>query len=477
MARKNVPALQQLLDACRKAGSVTRKAWRVRTKRPAVKLSAADRKEKRLRWLEKKTTYNAAINEIHQQLRDAAAEVHSQFPDHTLERVITDVFQSQRLKDSSKDISRYSVFTSLQMQILNANTPEGQPRQKVNQLSHIIAEKWRGMTEEERVAVTEDEIVVLRERKENKELGMWHNTDISATHDSSMTVSRVKEELTRLAARTGNECILVVTRGSLSRFRPPETYCSSEKSESFLSTVMKTSGADLAMRMDAFMVLGVEGVARNHVQILTEMKSKVSALILQKLKQCAGKYEVKKMFYTNFEEHVTRPFGIVVKNWPLKEFKNPSSISTRADVSILWNAWETGTAHFYMMTHEEHQAWEQKQDKALVEAQGRLQGVREKHAAEQITQEEDHSREEEDVPAGDRGEEGSPPAANPPHAGEGNPSSTPTTTFVHATVVTDASGVAVHSHSRTRKKRSDAGKPRKKRKTNVSGSQEGSTEA
>ncbi|KAJ4463551.1 hypothetical protein C8J55DRAFT_443785, partial [Lentinula edodes] len=227
-----------------------------------------------------------------------------------------------------KDISRYSAFTSLQMQILNANTPEGQPRQKVNQLSHIIAGKWRGMTEEERVAVTEDEIVVLRERRENKELGMWHNADISATHDSSMTVSCVKKELTRLAARTGNECILVVTRGSLSRFRPPETYCSSEKSESFLSTVMKTSGADLAMRMDAFMVLGVEGVARNHVQILTEMKSKVSALILQKLKQCAGKYEVKKMFYTNFEEHVTRPFGIVVKNWPLKEFKNPSSIST-----------------------------------------------------------------------------------------------------------------------------------------------------
>lgn len=97
-------------------------------------------------------------------------------------------------------------------------------------------------------------------------------------------------QLTRLAARTGDECILVVTRGSLSRFRPPETYCSSEKSESFLSTVMKTSGADLAMRMDAFMVLGVEGVARNHVQILTEMKSKVSALILQKLSKSSAEF-------------------------------------------------------------------------------------------------------------------------------------------------------------------------------------------
>lgn len=95
-------------------------------------------------------------------------------------------------------------------------------------------------------------------------------------------------QLTRLNARTGDESILVVSRGSLTRFRPPETYCSGVKSETFLSTVLKTSGEDLAMRMDAYMVVGVEGVARNQVQVLTEMKGKVSALILQKLSELQG---------------------------------------------------------------------------------------------------------------------------------------------------------------------------------------------
>ncbi|KAJ4492275.1 hypothetical protein C8R41DRAFT_737490, partial [Lentinula lateritia] len=256
-----------------------------------------------------------------------------------------------------KEVSRYAAFTSLQMRILNANIPEGQPCQKANQLVPVIAEKWREMTEEERVAATEDEVTAMRERRVSKELGTWHNADVSANHDSTMTVSRIKEELIRLHARTGDEAVLVVTRGLLTRFRAPETYCTSEKSESFLSTVLKTSNEDLAMRMDAFMILGVEGVARNRVQVLTEMKSKVAGLILQKLKQCAGKYEVKKMFYTNFDEHFTETYGIVVKNWPLKDFKNPSSITSKAEVSVLWNAWETGTAHFHMMTRTEHAAW------------------------------------------------------------------------------------------------------------------------
>ncbi|KAJ4488824.1 hypothetical protein C8J55DRAFT_423108, partial [Lentinula edodes] len=230
-----------------------------------------------------------------------------------------------------KDVSRYGAFTSAQMQILNANTPEGQPRQKVHQCSKIIAEKWWAMSDKERVAATEGEVVALCEWREIKELGTWHNADVSANHDLSMTPTPLYPGclltdflLTSLNARTGDESILVVSRGSLTCFRPPETYCSSGKSETFLSTVLKTSGEDLAMQMDACMVVGIEGVARNQVQVLTEMKGKVSGLILQKLKAAGGKYEIKKMFYTNFDEHITCPFGIMVKNWPLKEFKNPS---------------------------------------------------------------------------------------------------------------------------------------------------------
>ena len=51
------------------------------------------------------------------------------------------------------------------------------------------------MTEEERVAATEEEMAAIYERREGKEVGTWHNADIVASHDTSMTVSRVKEEV------------------------------------------------------------------------------------------------------------------------------------------------------------------------------------------------------------------------------------------------------------------------------------------
>ncbi|KAJ4468429.1 hypothetical protein C8J55DRAFT_564933 [Lentinula edodes] len=221
--------------------------------------------------------------------------------------------------------------------------------------------------------------------------------------------------------------------------------------------------------MDAFMILGVEGVARNGVQVLTEMKSKVAGLILQKLKQCAGKYEVKKMFYTNFDEHFTETYGIVVKNWPLKDFKNPSSITSKAEVSVLWNAWETGTAHFHMMTRTEHAAWKEEREKALAEAYGRVQEVRERRESERDTQQGLDSGGKDNMPP--EGPPRTPDMCNsnlPPHESTPDPpqpnSAGPT--FVHAVIVTDVNGTAVSTKSRVHKKCSDAGQPRKKKRPN-----------
>ncbi|KAJ3870989.1 hypothetical protein F5051DRAFT_446816 [Lentinula edodes] len=257
MARKKASELQRLLHASRKSGTITRKVYRMRTKLPVIRSTAQEKKEQHLQRLEKKTTYNAAINDAHQQIQELAREIQSRFGYCTFEGVVTDIFQSQWLKDSSKEVSHYAAFMSLQMHIFNANIPEGQPRQKANQLAPvIIAEKWREMTEEERAAATEDEVTTMCERRVSKELGTWHNANVSANHDSTMTVSRIKEELIRLHARTGDEAVLVVTRGSLTHFCASETHCTSEKSESFLSIVLKTSNEDLAMHMDAFMILG-----------------------------------------------------------------------------------------------------------------------------------------------------------------------------------------------------------------------------
>ena len=63
------------------------------------------------------------------------------------------------------------------------------------------------------------------------------------------------------------------------------------------------------------------------------------------------------MFYTNFDNNITDKHGIIVKNWPLPAFSAPGDIRTVTELKILYNAWESGTAHFYQMTTAEATKW------------------------------------------------------------------------------------------------------------------------
>jgi hypothetical protein len=56
------------------------------------------------------------------------------------------------------------------------------------------------------------------------------------------------------------------------------------------------------------------------------------------------------MFYTNFDNNITDKYGIIVKNWPLPVFCAPGDIRTFTELKILYNAWESGAAHFHRIT-------------------------------------------------------------------------------------------------------------------------------
>lgn len=157
------------------------------------------------------------------------------------------------------------------------------------------------------------------------------------------------------------------------------------------------------------------------------------------------------MCYAGFTERITKRYGIVVKNWPLERFENPSSISTGAAVETLLNSWISGTTYFYRMSTQEFKNWLdafnanalEGSTVAVTNAVGDGQGS--SNAAATIP---------EVLPT---------PSPTPVAAAAPAPVSTGTSQFVPMAMVTDTNGVAIAVRSNTRKKRSDAGKPRKKR--------------
>ena len=64
------------------------------------------------------------------------------------------------------------------------------------------------------------------------------------------------------------------------------------------------------------------------------------------------------MYYKGFRKHITRRFGVILKNWPLKKFVTPSQITSLPELTVLYNAFKNGTAAFVSLSPEEWAAWE-----------------------------------------------------------------------------------------------------------------------
>ena len=318
MARqKKSSNINKLLHASRRVGATARKPWRTRTKRAIIKLTAGQKAEKKKKWAKKKQSYKTALLEIHGKMFEAAKELHQRFPHLSPELIATDIFQSERLQSSTKDVGKYSAFVSLECKCRNAgeftcatilfiltlptDVPEGQPRRKVHEMSKEIAAKWREMSKEEKDAATKEELAHLRDRRANKEVGE-HWVAATAAQDSFLTLERVQEnvsllgvlfkkylmytnQLTRLTMRTGDEHLLITTRGSNKVFHKPFVFASSSRVVEFFSNAYKEVPTDMGYRMDAFMVSGVEGLARTQVQLLQQLKKDISQIILRKLRE------------------------------------------------------------------------------------------------------------------------------------------------------------------------------------------------
>lgn len=64
------------------------------------------------------------------------------------------------------------------------------------------------------------------------------------------------------------------------------------------------------------------------------------------------------MQYDRFDDLITQKHGVIVKNWPLPQFRNPSVAATRIELGILFNSWESGKTQFLKLSEDEKRAWE-----------------------------------------------------------------------------------------------------------------------
>ena len=119
----------------------------------------------------------------------------------------------------------------------------------------------------------------------------------------------------------------------------------------------------------------LSGVAMNSKMRMLKLKRKTTMLILEKLHRfiphgspepltnisptgAATDAPITHMAYNRFDDLITAQHSVVMKNWPLKLFCNPSTVASHVDLEKLYSLWKTGSTYFQQLTCEEMEAWE-----------------------------------------------------------------------------------------------------------------------
>ncbi|KAF9487280.1 hypothetical protein BDN71DRAFT_1404970, partial [Pleurotus eryngii] len=218
-----------------------------------------------------------------------------------------------------------------------------------------LKDKWKAMTPEERLTYTEAARSSLQDQRDDKQGGECQ-TAYSAYHDARKAIERIQEDLHALNCRSGIESALFVSRSSQDHHYKPLAYCSSDAVASFFTFFFKESPPDLTCRMEGYILSGVDGAVRKHTNGIMELKKQTVNLIMTKLQ--AAKFNVSRIYYSNFDENITTKYGIKVIGWPLDKFCSPGDLTSRVEVLLLYRAWELGTARFYKMTPQELEDWD-----------------------------------------------------------------------------------------------------------------------
>ncbi|KAI0684180.1 hypothetical protein BC835DRAFT_1293734 [Cytidiella melzeri] len=346
----------------------TRIPWRHRTKtkNPQHKSQTPAEKQARTKQRkEKNENVNKKLNDTLSQVWKLAETLFEELGTHSVKYWYERLLQQSGKKKSTRQTSRWNAFQSKEVKAMNDALPAGAPRPKLDVLVAGLRDKWNSLSKEEQAAATEDDLARITELREMKKTAA-HSVPLNAFHDARATLS----SLEALHNRTGLEMLLVAVRTDSQSVVCPQVWTTGDPVNEFFQLTNKISLSDFAGKFECYCLSGVQG----DKLIFDRLCELYSAVLLvqmtnnQIVGDVARPIKIKRMFYTDFEHHLTEKFGIIVVNWPLPIFVSPGAIGSRLELQTLYNAWSTGSTYFRQLSPAELEAWQSNRFKEKVAA-------------------------------------------------------------------------------------------------------------
>ncbi|CDO69487.1 hypothetical protein BN946_scf184662.g7 [Trametes cinnabarina] len=260
---------------------------------------------------------------------ELVVKMHEDFPGHSAEYYYRAIMQQSRLWSKPCKISQWNAF-------------EHRKRISANLIKDLAA-RWKDMSPEEKSEAVGDGVEKLSERQETWQHGV-HNVAINAFHDVCATLNSISQQLDYLNRRTGADILLVVVRCDPEQYNRPYVFYTNDHIPQFVAsaTGKKETLHKFAILSPTVADSPGSEVAHSHHSDILQLKAQVRDLIEMKLKQACTRGKIERMFYVNFDEHVTLKYSIVVEEWPFPDkFIAPGKFGSVAELRVLLAAWES----------------------------------------------------------------------------------------------------------------------------------------
>ncbi|TFK89865.1 hypothetical protein K466DRAFT_485877, partial [Polyporus arcularius HHB13444] len=266
--------------------------------------------------------------------------------------------QQPKFTGTTRAISKWQAYVSIEFEKRNNGTSYNARLSRVSdkEANEILVEQWRNMTPEEKKAVTAERVAELEQRRENRASGV-RNLPLAQFVDIRETPSsHLPSQMRNAHDRTGAEIFAVVVRGENTAYNKPAVHFSSERVKKFFETVCTGTLWDIACRLEACCIGGIDEMVTSQQEKTLLLKAQLAGLIMAKLKNACRRGEPRRMFYSSFDEQITAKHGVIMENWPIPKFDNPSSLS-HLEAEVVLRALESGATRFRSLTDTEWATW------------------------------------------------------------------------------------------------------------------------
>ncbi|OCH83692.1 hypothetical protein OBBRIDRAFT_717852, partial [Obba rivulosa] len=333
-----------------------RTPWRYQSKRKGLTRTSTQKKLLAEKRRERREQYIDVIDRVQANLNEEAVKLHVQFSGRSIQWYKTDILQQSHKAGKKHKVNRWNAFLHAEVKRINDSCPEGTNRFRACDLMPELSAKWQAMSAEEREEATKDLIGELEDLREMKARAP-QNVGLSTFYDIHATMASIEREVNALHERIGVEVLFFAVRPEYDHFNKPHVFHTSERIPEFFSLSLKVPVGEVAQRLEAYCCSGVTGKALNSSQqVLQQLQKRAGEVILQKLREAAN-FTVPKMFYSNFDDHITAKYAVIIEGWPLAKFVPPGQIRSHIELEQLVRAWETNIARFHKLNREEFAAW------------------------------------------------------------------------------------------------------------------------